>query len=87
MSRSKWKGPYIELKNSELTSNSSKKSSLLLKVTRNTEVVPRFIGSSFLVHNGRNWVEIAISPEMIGYKFGEFVTTRCRFSFKKKNKK
>ena len=86
MNRSKWKGPYIDsniIKNIKLL-NKKKISPI---ISRNSSVIPKFVGITFKVHNGKTFLEISVSKEMIGYKFGEFSITRGKFSFKKKKKK
>lgn len=84
MSRSKWKGPFINIKVLQKLANSSKKINL---TTRNSEIVPTFVGLSFNIHNGKTITKLTITNEMIGHKFGEFCLTRKKFSFKKKKKK
>jgi small subunit ribosomal protein S19 len=85
MSRSKWKGPYIgyaTLKNKDL-----KKKQLNLVLSRNTEITPLLVGLTFKIHNGKEYPEITVTYDMVGCKFGEFVFTRGKFSFKKKKNK
>ena len=43
---------------------------------RSSTIIPKFVGSNFLVHNGKTFVQIYINESMIGHKFGEFVFTR-----------
>ena len=74
MSRSKWKGPYIE-------------KNLNQKVLRKTDVVPNYLDKTIPVYNGRSFTEIKISNEMLGKKLGEFSFTRAKFVFKKKKSK
>lgn len=84
MSRAKWKGPNIlELK--QLQTKHIKKN-LSITVPRSIEITPQFIGLTFQVHNGKDYQEITVTDDMIGCKFGEFVFTRKKFSFKKKKK-
>lgn len=84
MSRSKWKGPFIDHK---LFKNRKKKSQNTIKtVSRNSEIVPKFIGINFEIHNGKKFSKTEITEEMVGFKLGEFSPTRKKFSFKKKNK-
>lgn len=78
MNRSKIKGPFI--KNKNYIGNNK-------KISRNVEIVPNFVGYKFKVHNGKNFVNINITEDMIGHKIGEFSTTREKFVFKKKKKK
>lgn len=82
MSRAKWKGPYsIDLK--LLNRNTGEKSGKLI-MPRNIEIVPKFIGFTFMVHNGKNYSEITVTENMLGHKLGEFCFTRAKFFFKKK---
>ena len=80
MVRSKWKGPYIEqklLKQIIKNINSKGKSYSYIK-TRSKEsyIMPFFVGLSFQVYNGKNYIKLKINDNMIGYKLGEFVATR-----------
>lgn len=54
---------------------------------RNFEIIPQFLDLTFKVNNGKIYVELLITDDMIGHKFGEFVFTRSRFIFKKKKSK
>lgn len=82
MGRSKWKGPYINVKNLE-TLKEFKKHYAKTAISRNTTILPQFIEQTLPVHNGKKFVEILVTEEMIGHKFGEFSATRKRFYFKK----
>ena len=86
MSRSKWKGPYIDT-NSLDKKYQSNKNYIKPIVARSTTILPQFIEKTFEVYNGKKFNEILVTEEMIGHKFGEFSTTRKRFSFKKKKTK
>jgi small subunit ribosomal protein S19 len=85
MSRSKWKGPYINFKN--LKEVITLKKQYVYEMSRNSDIIPKFLGLTFKVHNGKTYVEIPVSDTMIGHKFGEFVFTRAEFTFKKKKSK
>lgn len=74
MARSVWKGPFVEL-------------SLLKKVeagsrgpiktwSRRSTILPQFVGHTFNVYNGRKFVPVSVSEEMVGMKLGEFAPTR-----------
>nr|QYJ09266.1 ribosomal protein S19 [Pleurosigma sp. mgcode 4] len=86
MKRSKWKGPYIDPNLKKNLKLLSKKKSLP-PISRDSTIIPKFIGLKFKVHTGKSFLEITVSKEMVGHKFGEFSPTRARFSFKKKKKK
>ena len=53
---------------------------------RSASIIPKFIGQTYKVHNGKNLKKITIIKEMLGHKFGEFFKTRQDFTFKKKKK-
>ena len=78
MKRSKWKGPFV--KKYDLNER-------LVVLPRNYEITSKIVGLTCNVHSGRTFVKLIITDEMIGYKVGEFVSTRERFVFKKKKKK
>jgi small subunit ribosomal protein S19 len=85
MKRSKWKGPSIS---QEFDLNSiGKKHYQHIKISRNLEITPNFVGLRFKVYSGKTFTELEVTNEMIGYKFGEFSPTRSKFVFKKKKKK
>jgi small subunit ribosomal protein S19 len=67
------------------TKNNNKQKILL--VSRNSQIIPKFLGLTFNVYNGKNYVELIVTENMIGHKFGEFSFTRANFAFKKKAKK
>jgi small subunit ribosomal protein S19 len=81
MSRSVWKGPYIN-NNFKAKKIYTEKSSTI--IARNTEIIPKFVGLTFKVHNGKNFLNVVVNDKMIGHKFGEFCFTRARFVFKNK---
>jgi small subunit ribosomal protein S19 len=83
MSRSKWKGPFLNSQNRAI----SIKKNNLEKISRNSFIVPNQIGKTLETHNGKSYSEITISKEMLGHEFGEFVFTRKKFIFKKKKSK
>jgi small subunit ribosomal protein S19 len=82
MKRSKWKGPYINEK--ILFDLNFKKNYKILN--KNFIIIPKFIGLTFNVYNGKNFSKLIITEEMLGHKLGEFISTRKKFSFKKKKK-
>lgn len=85
MSRSKWKGPYVQTLYTKQANISQKIKKH--KASRDSEIVPRHLGLTFDVHNGKDYFEVNVTNDMIGHKFGEFVFTRGKFYFKKKNLK
>jgi small subunit ribosomal protein S19 len=85
MSRSKWKGPYVNTEILENLIKSEKTESLV--ASRNSKIIPKFLNLTFKVYNGKSFTELVVTKEMINHKFGEFVFTRSKFVFKKKNQK
>jgi small subunit ribosomal protein S19 len=91
MSRANWKGSYINSNFSQVKNFQKLKeinsSSNSLVMNRNSKIVPKFIGLTFKIHNGKNYIDVTVLDKMVGHKFGEFCPTRARFSFKKKKSK
>ncbi len=81
MSRSKWKGNFIDQSILKVKDTSKKQ----LKLWSRRSVIPSFlIGSTVLIYNGKEFKKVVITREKVGYKFGEFCTTR---KYKSKSKK
>lgn len=79
MSRSIWKGPYIDshiLKfNHEIVNKSISKK--VIKIwSRNSIILPNFVGLKIQIYNGKKFFPLKIISEMVGHKFGEFAPTR-----------
>jgi ribosomal protein S19 len=55
-------------------------------MSKNSVILPKLVGLTLQVYNGKTFTVIKIIEEMIGHKIGEFVSTRKQFSYKKKNK-
>ena len=78
MTRGIWKGPFVHpslLKKIDKIKDKSKKQPIKTW-SRNSTIIPEFVGHSFLIHNGRTFIPITISEEMVGHKLGEFSPTR-----------
>ncbi len=84
-----WKNPYIQnvVLEKALQIKDSKKSLPIKIWSRSSTILPIFAGLRFMVYNGKDFSPIIVTPEMSGFKFGEFVPTRARSKFKKKKKK
>ena len=78
MSRSVWKGPFVDpslIKKVEKLKD--KPNPAPIKTwSRKSTIIPEFVGISFLIHNGKKFIPIKISEEMVGHKLGEFSPTR-----------
>jgi small subunit ribosomal protein S19 len=78
MSRSVWKGPFVDpslTKKIEKLKDQSNKAPIKTW-SRKSTIIPEFVGHSFLIHNGKKFIPIKISEEMVGHKLGEFAPTR-----------
>jgi small subunit ribosomal protein S19 len=78
MPRSLKKGPYIEgrlLKKVE-EAQASRSSKVIKTWSRRSTIVPEMVGITLAVHNGRKFVPVFISENMVGHKLGEFSPTR-----------
>lgn len=88
MPRSLKKGPYIHYKlYKKVLENTSKK--VVIKTwSRSSTISPDFVGFTISIHNGRQFIPVYISENMVGHKLGEFSPTRLfrRHSFSKKKK-
>jgi small subunit ribosomal protein S19 len=87
MSRSIWKGPFIENSFLKKEYKIKKKNTVEIKTwSRKSTILPYLVGKSILIHNGKKFLKIKISENMLGHKLGEFAPTRARFFYKKKKK-
>jgi len=78
MSRSVWKGPYVDpslLKKVEKLKGKTNVAPIKTWARKCT-IIPEFVGFSFLIYNGKKFIPIKISDEMVGHKLGEFSPTR-----------
>jgi len=78
MSRSTKKGPYVEEKllNKALKIIKTGLKKPIKTWSRHSTVVPEFVGLTFSVYNGRKFIPIFITENMVGHKLGEFSPTR-----------
>ena len=78
MSRSIKKGPFIDghllKKIEDANKNQSKK--VIKTWSRRSTVIPDAIGLTFAVYNGKKFIAVYVSENMVGHKFGEFAPTR-----------
>jgi small subunit ribosomal protein S19 len=85
MARSIWKGPFF--KSNILKKVQKKETYQKLKIwSRGSTILPEFIGHSFEIHNGKNFLPLTVTDEMVGHKFGEFSSTRNKPKPKKGKK-
>jgi small subunit ribosomal protein S19 len=65
MTRSQWKGPYTQVHVEETCIWS-----------RASTITPQWVGRRVSIHNGKHFVGLSITQDMVGHKFGEFASTR-----------
>jgi len=78
MPRSLKKGPYIETKllNRVRVSQESRSNRVLKTWSRRSTIVPEMVGLTMAVHNGKKFIPVFITEDMVGHKLGEFSPTR-----------
>jgi len=78
MPRSVWKGPYIakSLLKKVLAASESTKREVIKTWSRASVIIPDMVGMTFAVYNGKKFVPVLVTDQMIGHKLGEFALTR-----------
>lgn len=79
MARSLKKGPFVEtaLMKKVMAAQGESNSNKVIKTwSRSSTIVPEFIGLTFAVHNGKKFIPVYVTDNMIGHKLGEFALTR-----------
>ncbi len=78
MARSVWKGPFVDgylLKKIQKLIESGK-SNVIKTWSRRSTIIPDFVGFTFRVHNGKDFIPVTITEDMVNRKLGEFSPTR-----------
>jgi small subunit ribosomal protein S19 len=78
MARSLKKGPYVfyKLLTKVLKAKDSKKKSVIKTWSRSSMIIPLMVGETIAVHNGKTFVPVFVTENMVGHKLGEFSPTR-----------
>lgn len=78
MSRSLKKGPYVfeRLLKKVRGLNESGKKEVMKTWSRRSTIYPDFVGHTFAVHNGKEFIPVYVTEDMVGHKLGEFALTR-----------
>ncbi len=78
MPRSLKKGPYVEpkLMNTVLVTQETRSNRVIKTWSRRSTIVPEMVGITLAVHNGRKFIPVFVSENMVGHKLGEFSPTR-----------
>jgi len=78
MTRSAYKGPYVDpkLMKKAQAAKQGGGAGVIKTWSRDSDIHPDFVGLTFAVHNGKQHVPVFISENMVGHKLGEFALTR-----------
>lgn len=77
MSRSSKKGPFVDaVLVKKVLSGMGEKKNPIKTWSRKSAIAPDFVGKYFLVHNGKTFLEVFVTEDMVGHKLGEFAPTR-----------
>ena len=78
MTRSVWKGPFVDshlLKKVKAAWDVGK-GGVIKTWSRRSTILPEFVGVNFAVHNGKRFIPVNVTEDMVGHKLGEFSPTR-----------
>ncbi len=78
MARSVWKGPFVDgylLKKADVAREKGRKE-IIKTWSRRSTIMPQFVGLTFGVHNGKKFLPVLVTEQMVGHKLGEFAPTR-----------
>lgn len=89
MSRSIKKGPFIEksLYSKVVAMNKSGEKKMIKTFSRCSTVIPEMVGMTISVYNGKTWVPVYVTENLVGHKLGEFSPTRLFRGHAKSDKK
>lgn len=78
MSRSSKKGAYVEasLLKKVIAMNATEKKKAIKTWSRRSTIFPEFVGNTLNVHNGKSFISVYVTEDMVGHKLGEFAPTR-----------
>jgi small subunit ribosomal protein S19 len=81
MSRSLKKGPFVDrpLLMKALAAKEASSNKVIKTWSRRSTIIPDFIGLTFAVHNGKKFIPVYVTDNMVGHKLGEFSPTRTFF--------
>jgi small subunit ribosomal protein S19 len=82
VARSLKKGPFVDspLMKKVLESQESKSRKVIKTWSRRSTILPEFVGMTFAVHNGKKFIPVYVTENMVGHKLGEFSPTRTFYS-------
>ena len=81
MARSVKKGPFVDshLLNKVTAAQETGSKKVIKTWSRRSDIIPEMVGLTFAVHNGKKFIPVYVSENMVGHKLGEFSPTRTYF--------
>ncbi len=78
MARSLKKGPFVDdsLMKKVVAMNKENKKTVIKTWSRRSTIFPEFVGHTIAVHNGKDFIPVYVTEDMVGHKLGEFALTR-----------
>ncbi|MBB5218635.1 MULTISPECIES: 30S ribosomal protein S19 [Treponema] len=80
MSRSVKKGPFVDKslykKVSEMNKAAAADKKMIKTYSRCSTIIPEMVGNTISVHNGKSWIPVYVTENLVGHKLGEFAGTR-----------
>ena len=82
MPRSLKKGPFVDdhLLKKVLNAQQIKSRNIIKTWSRRSTILPEFVGLTFAIHNGKKFLPVFVTEDMVGHKLGEFAPTRTFYS-------
>ena len=81
MARSVWKGPYFDITLYKKVKKSKEENSKspIKTWSRRSTIIPDFVGVTLSVYNGKSFIPVFVTEDMVGHKLGEFSPTRTYY--------
>ena len=81
MARSVWKGPYFDITLYKKVKKSKEENSKspIKTWSRRSTIIPDFVGVTLSVYNGKSFIPVFVTEDMVGHKFGEFAPSRTYY--------
>jgi small subunit ribosomal protein S19 len=79
MPRSVWKGPFVDGYLLAKAEKAQGGRAAIKTWSRRSTIMPQFVGLTFQVHNGKSFIPVAVTEDMVGHKLGEFAPTRTYY--------
>ena len=76
MGRSLKKGPHVDVRLLAKVERQGARKEPIKTWSRDCTIVPEFVGQTFLIHNGKLFMKLFVTEDMVGHKMGEFALTR-----------